>query len=199
MSDKRRSIPLIAGVSILFLIPIGIGAFSVSYISSEEDGSADTGEATLKQPETDAFGFYDTESAAPAPSSDSGRGGSNPNSATEEGIQIGKYSNPPASVKSGGDIPGSYTRPLDDSGSSIERNKSIQRGLGNPTSEYNPSASYDSSFSGTEDNSLAEPLDDDSLVSPLEDDGFLEVPDSDSGSVPLAPVSEPLSQPDIAR
>ena len=132
------------------------------------------------------------------PSLDSERGGANP--VEDGGIPIGKYSNPPTTVESGrGMYDNNYQNPLDDSNSSVDRNKSIQRTLGGSTSEYNSSDSSNSIYRDTESNDLADPLEDESLVDSLEDDSFLEVPDSESESIPLAPVSEPLSQPDIER
>ena len=198
MSDKRRSIPLIAGVSILFLIPIGVGAFAVSYLGGEEEGATETDGTAIKEPETDSFGFYSEESAAPMPSFDSERGGANP--VEDGGIPIGKYSNPPTEVESGRKTYyGNYQGPLNDSGSSINRNKSIQRTLGGSASGASSSSSSSSIYRDSGNNELADPLEDESLVDSLEDDSFLEVPDSERESIPLAPVSEPLSQPDIAR
>lgn len=191
MLDNYKSLPLIAGVSILFLIPIGIGAFAFSYLAGDSDtnpsNSSNEARATNKSGSsnsTPGLGGEDNLRVVPVPpSNDRGGGAIDSN----EGIPIGKYSNPSTDIPVGEGLTPTTNRRIDDFDSSIDRNRAIQQSIdNNSTPDYNaPSSS----------NNYQMPASDNSLVTPLEDDSFLELPESSSDSEPAAIPTEPLFQP----
>lgn len=182
MPDNYKSLPFIVGVSLLFLVPVGIGAFAYSSLRDNSDEQQTTEADSL--PESSPFEGLPREQniqAAPMPSTENG-GSAEIDSDSSQGIPIGKYSNPPTQIESYGKNTTPRTRPLDDSGSIVDRNRFIQQDADRQAPDYStPSAS--NNFKDTEDNSLIEPL---------EDDSFLEVPETEDETPPLSPVAEPL-------
>ena len=180
MSRNNKSIPVIVGVSILFLVPLCLGITISTALRGDE-------EEVLSPNVEPEDPFTDLESKqsikiAPVPQNQVSGGGA----ATElpnEGIPTGTYSDPPASISSFGSDTSTTSNPLDDSGSSIERNRIIQENAGSLVPEYSaPAAS--NNFNRTEYNSL---------TTPLEDDDFLDIPESQSDrSDSISPVAEPL-------
>lgn len=188
MLDNPKSIPLLIGVSILFLIPIGIGAFTYTAIQDESDSQQ--GEAADSQPDGAAPPGLATETnmrPRPMPSPPRESRGTVEDSRSTEGIPTGKYSNPPTKIQSGGvDLPGA-TRPVDDFDSSIERNKQNQEIDTNIMRPDYSAPSSSNNFNRSDDNSL---------ITPLEEEDFLEVPDSDDEEAPtLSPFNESSTQP----
>lgn len=180
MPDNYKSLPFIFGVSLMLLFPLGIGGFVYTSLRNEAD-EQQTGQAD-SSPETSTFeGLPREQNIRPAPIPSPENSGGAGTSSDSEGIPIGKYSNPPTQIESSGEQAISRNRPLDDSGSSVDRNRLIQDANMLAPDYSQPSAS--NNFKGTEDNSL---------VDPLEDDSFLEVPESEDETPPLSPVAEPL-------
>lgn len=182
MSNEYKSLPLMAGVSILFLIPIGIGAFAVSTISGDSDrhspstAADDSAKISRKKSPNEEL------KTVPIPSADY-RGGSDAVDA-DGGIPLGTYSNPSTTIPTGRGLTSSRNRGIGNFGSSIERNRAIGDSIDrNSTPDY--SAPSSSNNYNTPDNRLA---------APLEDDRFLELPDSDSNSEPVTIPTEPLFQ-----
>ena len=192
MLDNHKSIPLLIGVSILFLIPIAIGGFTYTALQ-EDSGKEQTPEAANSQPDGASPAGLARETVGPRPMQsppNRGTGGGNEALPSNEGIPTGKYSNPPAKIESGGvDLPGA-SRPIDDFDSSVERNKLNQESIDTMTPDYSaPSSS--NNF-----NNRSNDFDDNSLITPLEEDDFLEVPESDDEETPtLSPVGDPSTQP----
>jgi hypothetical protein len=193
MLDNYKSIPFLAGICILFITPLSLGAFVYSSFRADStDQSTDSAEDSTAK--NDSLGGLATESnikAAPLPLSESGSGGSNTDSTT--GIPTGKYSNPPTTIETGSEelIPQTSQNPIDNFESSVDRNQAIQQTMNDSINDsmdpsipdYNAPASSNN-YNDTQENSLIEPLEDDSL---------LEAPTSTSETDPLAPVTEPLS------
>ena len=180
MPDNYKSLPFIFGVSLMFLFPLSIGGFVYTSLRNEAK-EQQTGQGD-SSPETSTFEGLPREQnikAAPIPSPESS--GSAETNSDSEGIPIGKYSDPPTQIESYGEQATSRSRPLDDSESSVDRNRLIQDANKLVPDYSQPSAS--NNFKRTEDNSL---------VAPLEDDSFLEVPESEDETPPLSPVAEPL-------
>ena len=176
MLDDYKSIPFLAGISILLLIPIGIGAFTYSSLTNDEPSPSGQSATNKNSGEDSDVQF------APVPTYQSETGGSNADST--EGIPIGKYSNPPTNIETGSGMPDIDSRSPSDFDSSVDRNRLRQQTTINSTPDYTaPSSS----------NSYNEP-EDNSLVAPLDDDSFLEIPEDEAESVPLSPVAEPLFQ-----
>ena len=176
MLDDYKSISFLAGVSILLLIPIGIGAFTYSTLTNDESSPPE------QSATNDNLGEDSDVQFAPVPTYQSETGGSNADST--EGIPTGKYSNPPTNIETGSGMPSAGSRSRSDFDSSVDRNRLRQQTTINSTPDYSaPSSS----------NSYNEP-EDNSLVAPLEDDSFLETPENETESVPLSPVAEPLFQ-----
>ena len=194
MLDNHKSIPLLIGVSILFLIPIGIGAFTFTALQGDSK-QEQTGEAADSQPDGASPYGLSTETnirPRPMPQSSEGRGeGAIGDHSATEGIPTGKYSNPPTRIRAGEVYMPGATSPIDNFDSSVERNKQNQN-IDTTLPDYSaPSSSnnFDSNLNRS---------DDDSLITPLEEEeDFLEVPDSDDDEeLPvLSPVGEPSTQP----
>ena len=193
MLDDYKSLPFIAGISILFLIPLSIASFT--YVSLTEDSGNANSSTTSGEPQTagrsknSATGLEEENNfrVVPIPPSNSQAGSGNFDS--DSGIPIGKYSNPPTNIPAGKGITSTTTnRGIDDSDSSIDRNRAIQHSFDNDdnsTPDYSaPSSS--NNYQMPERNSL---------VAPLEDDSFLEPPESDRDSEPATIPTEPLTQP----
>lgn len=184
MLDNYKSIPVLIGVSILFLVPVGIGGFAYTLLRNE-NAERQPGNTANSQPERAAStGLARETNIRPLPSApENSGGGAGIDSNSTQGIPRGKYSNPPARIGSTGtDLP-STSRPSSYFDSSVERNRLNQDSLDSVVPDYNtPSSS--NNFNGSDDNSL---------LTPLEDDSFLEVPQSDEEELPtLSPVAEPL-------
>ncbi|MEL6495797.1 MAG: hypothetical protein AAFQ41_11860 [Cyanobacteria bacterium J06623_7] len=174
MLDNYKSIPLLAGVSILLLFPVGIGAFTYSALNDRESNSQSE---LLQNPDFSE----DTEiQVVPIPSDESLSGGGNPESTSE--IPLGKYSNPPTTIETGRGITDSYSRSRNTFDSSVDRNSLRQQTNIDTTPDYSAPAASNGYKSPT----------DNSLVAPLEDDTFLKVPENEAESAPLSPMSEPL-------
>ena len=182
MLDDYKSLPFIIGVCLLLLVPIGIGSFAYSTLRNDAEES-EAGTADF-QPEKNSFdGLARERNIKPAPIAPAeSSGGAGISSDSDEGIPIGKYSNPPTQIDSFGSdsYDPSQSRPLDNR-SSVEQNRLRQQTMDSQTSDYSlPASSND--FKNTEDNSI---------VAPLSDDDFLEVPETED-SEPVSPVTEPL-------
>ena len=174
---SKRNIPIIVGVSLLILVPLcaGVGInFAISDPESEAEGVPK--EAFNPNPE----GMEGIKVAPVSPNE--GKGSGVPLELPTEGIPTGTYSNPPTSIGSSGSGLPSSSQPLGDNSSSVESN---QLGLESQSRNSYPrydSPSYSTDFSGSQDNSL---------VNPLEDDSFLDAPEA-SDSDTTSPVAEPL-------
>jgi hypothetical protein len=198
MLDNQKSIPLLIGVSILFLIPVGIGGFAFTSLRNDNDSAEKQTGTANSQPEGVTSPELARETNIPrttmpaAPESRGSEGGVGLE--PTEGIPTGTYSNPLTSITTTGtDLPG-ISRPIDDSDSSVEQNKLSQESLDSSTPDYS-AASSSNNFNRSAEN-YDENYDENSLLTPLEDDSFLEVPESDEEEPStLSPVSEPLTQP----
>lgn len=175
MSDNYKSLPFIVGVSLLFIVPIGVGGFAYSSLGDNGEES----ETTNQKNQDPLEGFPSEQNIEPRPVPPTETGGAGTLDNSSQGIPTGKYSNPPTQIETFGSDAPSPSRPLDDSGS-VELNR-LRQNRDRQTPDYSmPAASND--FKDTEDNSL---------VDPLSDDSFLQVPESED-SEPLSPVTEPL-------
>ncbi|MEN9518549.1 MAG: hypothetical protein RLZZ381_1137, partial [Cyanobacteriota bacterium] len=135
MLDNYKSIPFLAGLCLLFITPLSLGAFVYSSFRADStDQSSETAEDSTEQ--NDSLGGLTTESnikTAPSPLPESGSGVSNTNSTISNtdsttGIPTGKYSNPPTTLETGSDglIPQTSQEPIDNFdnlGSSVDRNQ----------------------------------------------------------------------------
>lgn len=193
MLDDYKSIPFIAGVSLLLVVPIWIGAYTYSSLTNNDENQS-AGQTEDSPTESDPFTELTRDSnlpTTPIPPSES-YGGGQGNSDADTGIPIGKYSNPPTTIETGdgSSMSGSsITRPDDHFASSIERNRSIQETIGNSSPDYStPAASNSYNYNDTQDNSLVESLEDDNLLESSEDD-------NENEFVPLSPATEPLFNP----
>jgi hypothetical protein len=190
MLDNYKSVPFLACIFTLLLIPLGIGALVFSSVRSEY-----TDQSTEKPEESSAtggsLGGASTKSSNQfaLPSSESSGGGGEIDATT--GIPTGTYSNPPTTIESGSEtVPQGNTPQTEDFASSIDRNRSIQQSLNNSSvdnslPDYSSPASSNN-YQNTQDNSL---------IKPLEENSLLEEPTTTRETVPLAPVGEPLSEP----
>lgn len=193
MLDNYKSIPFLAGICILFITPLSLGAFVYSSFRADStDQSTDSAEDSTAK--NDSLGGLTTESnikAAPLPLSESGSGASNTDSTT--GIPTGKYSNPPTTIETGSEelIPQTSQNPIDNFESSVDRNQAIQQTMNDSINDsMDPSIpDYQAPASSNNYNDTQE----NSLIEPLEDDSLLEAPTSTPETDPLAPVTEPLS------
>ncbi len=187
MLDNYKSVPFLAGVSLLLITSLSIGGFV--YSSFRADSTDTAGESKT---ETDSLGGTGTDQmkSAPFPSVESSGAGSNTDSTT--GIPTGTYSNPPTKIETGSEdlVPKTSQSPINNFESSVDRNRAIQQSMNDSNDsidhsipDYSAPASSNN-YHDTQDNSLIEPLEDDSL---------LESSPSDPDTVPLAPVTEPLS------
>ena len=183
MLDEYKSLPFIAGICILFLIPITIG--SLAYYSFAEGGerSPNIGKSGSASNSSTELGEEGDFKVVPIPASNSRGSGEAIDSGG--GIPIGKYSNPPTDVPLGGSGISTSNRGVNNFESSVDRNRSIQESNSNSTPDYTaPSSS--NNYNATPDNSLA---------APLEDDSYLELPESNNSEpVPVSPAAEPLFQ-----
>ncbi|MEN9567144.1 MAG: hypothetical protein RLZZ69_2340 [Cyanobacteriota bacterium] len=222
MLDNYKSIPFLAGLCLLFITPLSLGAFVYSSFRADvTEQSSETAEDSTEQ--NDSLGGLTTESnikTAPSPLPESGSGVSNTDSTT--GIPTGKYSNPPTTLETGSDglIPQTSQEPIDNFdnlGSSVDRNQAIQQTINDPSDSIDSSAystpdysspSSSNNYNDTQDNSLIQPAENDSLLEtpesdsllepPTENDSLFETPESDTESVPFgssSESSESLSQP----
>ena len=180
MSKKNPSIPIIVGIGILFLVPLGIGAAITTTFQAEENEKQEIEDTIVESsPFSDAKSKQSLE-VTPLPQTGSIGSGTVDNQI--EGIPTGTYSNPPASIGSSGGELSNTSRPLEDFDSSTEDNQLRQRDNNGVFTDFSsPAAS--NNFNSTDSNSL---------VAPLEDDSFLEVPDSDNAPTSITPSIEPL-------
>ena len=190
MLDDYKSLPFIVGVSILLLVPFCVGGLIYSSFSSDNAANqTETFDSPNSSPGSGLAREKNIRSVPPLSSESSGGIGVNSNSS--QGIPIGKYSNPPTEIKSfGTDMPNT-SRPLDDFGSSVERNRLNQQNSSRLIPDYSaPSSSND--FNRTEDNSLIEPIEEEQLVeiTPRNEQELI----NEQETIPLSPVTEPFSQ-----
>jgi hypothetical protein len=199
MLDNYKSIPFLAGISILLITPLSMGAFVYSSFRADStDQSTETEKGSTAK--SDSFGGSASSNikAAPLPLSESGSGGGNADSTT--GIPTGTYSNPPTTIETGSEelIPTTSRSPINNFESSVDRNRAIQQTMNDLSNHSVPDYSSPASsnnYQDTQDNSLITPVEDDSLTTPVEEDSLLEAPDSNSEAIPLTPSTEPISQP----
>lgn len=184
MLDNYKSVPFLAGISLLLITSISIGGFV--YSSFRADSTDTAGESETK---TDSLGETGTNKiqSAPFPSVESSGVGSNNNSTT--GIPTGTYSNPPTTIETGSEdlVPKTSQSPINNFESSVDRNRAIQQTMNDSMDHSIPDYSAPASSNNYHDNQ------DNSLIKPLEDDSLLESSPSDPDTVPLTPVTEPLS------
>jgi hypothetical protein len=207
MLDNYKSVPLMACVFGLLLIPVGIVA--LTFASLRSDYTDQSQEKTEESSATgSSFGGASTKSSKQFsfPSSEPAGGGGeiDPNT----GIPTGTYSNPPTTVETGSEtvVPPRKSSPSTaDFSSSVERNRSIQQSL-NSGSANNSLSDFGGSAESSIDNSLPDynspapsnnynNSQDNSLIKPLEENTLLESPTTSRETVPLAPVGKPLSEP----
>lgn len=180
MSKKKTSIPIIAGILILFLVPLSIGTAIVATLQAEENEQQDREEASVESsPFSDAKSKQSLE-ATPLPQTGSIGSGTVDNQT--EGIPTGTYSNPPTSIGSSGIDSNTSTtsRPLEDFDASTEQNQLSQQENNTIAPDFS-SPSTSNNFTSTEDNSL---------IDPLEDDSFLEVPETSNSPTSTPPLLE---------
>ncbi|MGL5833006.1 MAG: hypothetical protein ACRC1Z_07205 [Waterburya sp.] len=190
MLDNYKSVPFLACICTLLLIPLGIGALVYSSVRSDY-----TGESTEKPEEASATGG--SLGGASAKSSNQyafpseSRGGGGGEIDATKGIPTGTYSNPPTAIESGSETVPQKSSPLtEDFDSSVDRNRSIQQSLNN-SSVDNSFPDYSSPAPSNNYNNSQ----DNSLIKPLEENSLLEAPATTRETVPLAPVGKPLSEP----
>ncbi|NJK54601.1 MAG: hypothetical protein HC939_00855 [Pleurocapsa sp. SU_5_0] len=184
MLDNYKSVPFLAGISILLITSVSIGAFV--YSSLRADSTDTAGESKT---ETDSLGGTSTDKtkSAPFPSVESSGAGSNTDSTT--GIPTGTYSNPPTTIETGSEdlVPKTSQSPINNFESSVDRNRAIQQTMNDSIDHSIPDYSAPASSNNYQDTQ------DNSLIEPLEDDSLLESSQSNPDTVPLTPATEPLS------
>jgi hypothetical protein len=194
MPDNYKSVPFLAGISLLLITSVSIGAFVYSSLRADStDQSTETAEdGTATSESFDGSGTESQIKAAPyvSPESESNGAGSNTNSTT--GIPTGTYSKPPAAIKTEGKtakeaIPDTSQSLIESFESSVDRNRAIQQKMDDSIDQSIPDYSTPSASNNYNDNQ------DNSLIKPLEDDSLLESSPSTTETPPLAPVTEPLS------
>ncbi|MEL6501466.1 MAG: hypothetical protein AAFQ23_08690 [Cyanobacteria bacterium J06623_1] len=183
MFDDYKSVPLITGVSLLFLVPVGIGAFAFSSLTNDRTEQAPS---LANNNHSEIRGSRNSETITPIPESEYG---STVDADAGMGIPIGKYSNPPTEIESGIGMPRANYHSTSEFYPSIQENQLRQEALRNSISDYRtPSSS--NSYQEFEDNSL---------ITPLENEALLEVPGAatrnETETSPLSPVAEPLFTP----
>ena len=169
VQKKSVSTSVLVGVSLLFLVVLGMGGIAYSFyrteIAEEIEESADMAndDSPFEQLKKEKNMVI-----VPVPEENGGSGGTNFNT---EGIPTGTYSNPPSNITSTSSSYSTETnRPIDDSNSSVYSNsQSSRRSLVDPLPNYSSSSSS-SNFNRTSNNSLIEPLD---------SSDFLDVPSND--------------------
>ena len=188
MQKKSVSTSILAGISLLFLVILGMGGITYSFyrteIAEEKEESADMAndDSPFEQLKKEK-----NMTIVPVPEENTSSGGID---LDNEGIPTGTYSNPPSNITSTSD---SYSteanRPIDNSNSiddsnsidnsdsSVYSNSLNNRSLTDPLPDYSNSSSSNS-FNRTSDNSLIEPLD---------DSDFLDVPSSDDDDLLQTP------------
>jgi hypothetical protein len=189
MLDNYKSVPFLACICTLLLIPLGISALVYASVRSDY-----TGQSTEKPEESSATGgslggaSTNSSNQFALPSSESSGGGGEIDATT--GIPTGTYSNPPTTIKSGSETVPQKSAPLtEDFASSVDRNRSIQQSLNN-SSVDNSLPDYSSPAPSNNYNNSQ----DNSLIKPLEENSLLEAPTTTPETVPLAPVGTPLSE-----
>lgn len=187
MLDNYKSVPFLAGISLLLITSISIGGFV--YSSFRADSTDTAGES---ETETDSLGGTGANKiqSAPFPSVESSGAGSNNNSTT--GIPTGTYSNPPTTIETGSEdlVPKTSQSPVNNfesSESSVDRNRAIQQTMNDSMDHSIPDYSAPASSNNYLDNQG------NSLIESVEDDSLLESSSSDPDTVPLTPATEPLS------
>lgn len=182
MRNKSVSTSVIAGISLLFLVILGMGGIAYSFyrteIAEEQEESADMAN------DDSPFEQLKKEKnmvVVPVPEENQSSAGID---FEREGIPTGTYSNPPSSITPTSDLYNSYpteeNRPIDDSDSSVYSNRSLDRSLTDTLPDYSrPSSS--NNFNSTSD---------DSLVQPLEDSEFLDVPGEEREDLSETPALE---------
>lgn len=181
MQKKSVSTSVLVGISLLFLVVLGMGGIAYSFyrteIAEEIEESADMAndDSPFEQLKKEKNMVI-----VPVPEENSGSGGTN---FETEGIPTGTYSNPPSNITSTSDSYSVRTnRPIDNSDSSVYSNsRNSSRSLVDPLPNY--SSSSGSNFNRNSSNN--------SLIQPLEDSDFLDVPSSDR--------NEPIETPALGE
>ncbi|MDJ0569496.1 MAG: hypothetical protein QNJ53_10660 [Pleurocapsa sp. MO_192.B19] len=176
MKENSENLPVIIGLIMLSVVSLGIGALMYSFARSDTfqkqtENSADFAQknSQLEEKESDKNILV-----APAPVENGGMAGVDANPRTH--IPTGTYSNPPTTVNSFEYSDSSrQNSPLNDFGSSVERNRLSQQNNINTTIPDYSRPSSSNNFNQTDDNSL---------IDPLEDDNFLEIPNSNNDEEP---------------
>lgn len=186
MLDNHRTLSLLIGVGLIFVVPISIGTFAFSTLLDDDEGQkAETTDSSAEEDSFDGLAREQNIKITPLPPVESnGSGGVGYDSSG--GIPIGRYSHPPTRIESFEEDYSNTNRSLDSPGSSIELNRLRQEQLDSSIPDYSmPSSS--NNFKSTEDNNLIDSLSDD----------MLEVPESETETEteipPLSPITEPLS------
>lgn len=182
MFHDFKSPSFIIGVSILLLVPFGLGG--IVYSSLRNDDAQQQAGGDSSSSEERPFEELARESnIPPAAVSSPDNSGSGASSNPSPGIPIGKYSNPPTSITTGGyDSPSNTPSEVDSgfegSSSGISSNPALPD-YAAPNSSNNFNRNHDRS-----------------LVTPLEANETLESPTRTFDSPPpLAPTAETLFQP----
>lgn len=193
MLDDYKSIPFLAGVSLLLLTTVSIGAFAYSSLRSDyaEQSTDKPGETSTKDSLTGGSATESKSKASSYPELEPSGGGDITNKTT--GIPTGTYSNPPTTIETGSDVMPKTPDPSlndDDLESSVERNKAIQQTLNQDNSlpDYSrPSSS--NNYHNSQENSL---------IKPLEENSLLEAPQSDRNDS-MTPLEDPFGEPSFSR
>lgn len=156
MKRNSGSISIIIGASILILMSLGLAGTVYSlYLGDSERQESDSPETAAKNDPLARLKKEKNINITPVPE-DTGSGTRTLD--TETGIPTGTYSNPPTTVNSFGSSDTGIDRPIDNYGSSVERNRLNQERFSSTTPDYSKPASSNN-FNNTSDNSLIEPLD----------------------------------------
>ena len=166
MKRNSGNTSVLIGVCLLASVALGMGGIAYSFYRSEaareEQESSDMAndDSPFEQLKKDN-NMVTTPVTEPQGGSGGGSGGIN---FRPEGIPTGTYSNPSTSISSfGSENPTQADRPLENLGSSVERNRLSQERIGSDTPDYSrPSPS--NNFNSTSENSLVQPLGSDDLL-----------------------------------
>ena len=184
MRNKSVSTSVLAGISLLFLVILGMGGIAYSFyrteIAEEKEESADMAndDSPFEQLKKEQ-----NMMVVPVPEENASSGGID---FEQEGIPTGTYSNPPSNITSTSDSYKSYSteenRPIDDSNSSVYSNSSnSSRSLTNSLPNYSNSSSSNNlpNYSNPSSSNNFNRTDDNSLIESLDDSDFLNVPSDD--------------------
>lgn len=167
MKRNSGSISITIGASILILMSLGLAGTVYSLYLGDDDAQqeSDSSTATEKNDPLARLKKEKNINITPVPE-DTGSGTRTLN--TETGIPTGTYSNPPTTVNSFGGSETGVERPIDNYGSSVERNRLNQERFSSTTPDYSSpdysSPASSNNFNNTSDNSLIEPLENDDFL-----------------------------------